>query len=68
MTQMEVTHVPAMMGIDLTVMDVLVKVGKVDEYKFNEMQVLWTVVGYEVPKNIIDALNFGKRLHLYTNT
>ena len=40
MTQMEVTHVPAIMATNLTVMDVLVKVGKVDEYKFNEMQVL----------------------------
>ena len=28
MTQMEVTHVPAIMATDLTVMDILVKVGK----------------------------------------
>ena len=28
MTQMEVTHVPAMMATYLTVMDILVKVGK----------------------------------------
>ena len=53
MTQMEVTHVPAMMATNLTVMDVLVKVGKVDEYKSNKMQVLLTIVGYEVPKNIL---------------
>ena len=28
MTQMEVTHVPAMMATNLTAMDILVKVGK----------------------------------------
>ena len=46
MTQMEVTHVPAIMATNLTVMDVLVKVGKVDEYKFNRCRYseqLWVV-------------------------
>ena len=30
MTQMEVTHVPAIMDTDLTVLDIFVKVGKIE--------------------------------------
>ena len=49
MTQMEVILVPAIMATNLTVIDILVKVGKVDEYKFNEIYVLntCTTMGYE---------------------
>ena len=49
MTQMEVILVPAIMATNLTVIDILVKVGKVDEYKLNEIYVLntCTTMGYE---------------------
>ena len=40
MTQMEVTHAPAIMATNLTVMDTLVKVGK--SKKFHDMHVLNT--------------------------
>ena len=55
MTQMEVTHVPAIMATYLTVMDTLVKVSKVDEYNFNELYVLntCTTLGYGILKSAL---------------